>query len=95
MITMSKSLVARTALGLVALAGIAAAVPASARPFEGYGRVGWGHERVIVEPVYRPVYVGGYAPAPIYYGGYAPAWGYAHGPVVVWHGHEHYRHGRW
>jgi len=92
MITMSKSFVGRALLGAVALAGVAAAVPATARPYDGYGRPGWGHERVIVERGYRPVVYGGY---------YAPAWRaapiYVPAPVVVWHGHYgHYGHyGRW
>ena len=43
MMTLSKTLVARVALGLVALTGVVAAVPASARPYEG--RQGWSHER--------------------------------------------------
>ena len=38
MLTKTKSLVARTALAVVALAGVFAAVPASARPFDGEGR---------------------------------------------------------
>ncbi len=42
MMTLSKSLIARVALGMVALAGMAAAVPASAHPYDG--RAGWGHE---------------------------------------------------
>ncbi|KUR78120.1 hypothetical protein [Novosphingobium sp. FSW06-99] len=91
MMTMSKSLVARAALGLVALAGVVAAVPASARPYDHFAGPGWRHDRVIVEPGYRPVAYGygyGYAPAwrpaPVVYG-YGPAWHPA--PVVVWHAH--------
>jgi hypothetical protein len=53
MMTLSKTYVAPVlrrlvslrlvALGLVALTGVVAAVPASARPYEG--RDGWSHER--------------------------------------------------
>ncbi len=84
--TLSKSLVARAALGLAALAGVFGAVPASARPYYG-----WGHDRVVVERGY-------YGPA---YYGYGPYWRHewrpapvfvpAPAPVVVWHGH----YGRW
>jgi len=55
MLTKSKSLVARTALALVALAGVVAAVPASARSFDGDGRGGREHDRVAVERDYRQV----------------------------------------
>jgi|GEM_PF-3073048 len=44
MITKTTTLVGRVMLGLVALAGLAAAVPASAHPYDGRG---WGHERRI------------------------------------------------
>ena len=54
MITVSKSRVARIALGLVALAGVVGAVPASARPWEG--REGWGHGRGRVERGYDDGY---------------------------------------
>jgi hypothetical protein len=102
--TMSKSLVARAALGLVALAGVVAAVPASARPFEHEGGRGyWGHDHGWVERGYGPAYYEGYRPAwrpgPVYAPGYVepgyvdPAYG--PGPVIVpapyvgWH---HFRH---
>jgi hypothetical protein len=98
MMSMSKSLVARAAFGLVALVGVAAAVPASARPFEG-GR-GWGHDHGWVERGYGPAYYEGYRPAwrpaPVYAEpGYVEP-GYGPAPVVVpapymgWH--AHYRH---
>lgn len=43
MMTLSKTRVARFALGLVALTGVVAAVPASARPYEAH--IGWGEQR--------------------------------------------------
>jgi hypothetical protein len=96
MITMSKSLVGRAALGLVALAGVFAAVPASAHPYGWHGgwRGGWGHERVWVERGYGPAYVEAYRPVPAYAPAYAPppayAPAYVPAPVVVWHGHFHH-----
>jgi hypothetical protein len=41
-------------MGLVALAGVVAAVPASARPYEG--RDGWGHEHGRFERGYAEGY---------------------------------------
>ena len=83
MLTKTKSLVARTALAVVALAGVFAAVPASARPFDGEGR---GHDRVTVERDYRPVEYG-----------YGRDW--RHGPVFegrMHYGHRHHvERGRW
>jgi hypothetical protein len=70
MLTASKSLVARTALGLVALAGLAAAVPASAHPFDGYDRHDGGRDREWVQRDDRPVaygYVREWRPAPVWY----------------------------
>jgi hypothetical protein len=48
MMTLSKTLVARFALGLVALTGVVSAVPASARPYEARSyeaHIGWGGQR--------------------------------------------------
>lgn len=75
----SNSLVARTALALVALAGVVAAVPASARSFDGDGRGGREHDRVAVERDYRQV---DYRPVER---GYGREW--RHAPVVEWHAH--------
>jgi hypothetical protein len=100
MMSMSKSLVARAAFGLVALAGVVAAVPASARPFEGgpWGGRGWGHDHGWVERGYGPAYYEGYRrAAPVYVepGYYGPAYD-APPPVVVpapyYGGWHHYRH---
>jgi len=78
----SKSLVARTALALVALAGIMSAVPASAHDFGGDGRGGREHDRVAVERDYRQV---DYRPAEY---GYGREWR----PAPVWHAHHWQRH---
>ena len=89
MMTVSKSFVARAAVGLVALIGVAAAVPASARPFEGRG--GWGHEHGYVQRGYGYGYAGygpQWRPAPVYYG-YHDAWRPA--PVIVFRGYHGHR----
>jgi hypothetical protein len=86
MIPQSKSLVAPrllkiAALSLVALAGAVAAVPASARSFEGHG--GWGNDRGHVERGYGPAYDEGYRPE------WRPV--RAYGPMMAWHGHHEHR----
>ena len=91
----SKSFVARVVLGAVALAGVAAAVPASAHPYWGRD---WHHDRVWAERGFGPAYAEGYrgpvvVEGPGYYEGYRPDWrpvhyfdrGYGH--VVYVHGH--------
>jgi len=95
----SKSFVARVVLGVVALAGVAAAVPASAHPYDGRD---WHHDRGWAERGYGPRYDEGYRPdwRPAhywdrgYYEGYRPDWrpvhtwdrGYGH--IVYVHGHD-------
>jgi hypothetical protein len=82
MIAMSKSLVARAALGFVALAGVVAAAPASARDYENHG--GWGHDRGRIERSYERGYDRGHDRD--YHREWRPERGYA--PMMVWHGHD-------
>ncbi len=96
-----KSFVARVVLGAVALAGVAAAVPASAHPYDGRD---WRHDRGWVERGYGPGYFDGYrhdwrrieVEGPGYYEGYRhdwrPDWRYDRGPGPVVYDHGPYRH---
>jgi hypothetical protein len=82
----SKSFVARIVLGAVALAGVAAAVPASAHPYDGrdwQNDRGWAERGDGYRHDWRPVE---YA-APGYYEGYRPDWR----PVHYFHRHHYDR----
>ena len=104
--TVSKSLVARIALGLVALTGLVAAVPASAHSYDGYGRGERDNERAFVERDYRDEAYrqNDYRAEDYRRGDYQPVeYGYARHwhrvPMIRWHAHYGYDHdrdrGRW